>query len=59
MMRTTNSPTDAGTGTVPAGRAEKVRRWLRRMGAAGVVFFAVKGLLWLVVPAIVAWAHCG
>lgn len=32
------------------------RRWLKRLGVAGFMFFLVKGLLWLLVPAgIVLW----
>jgi hypothetical protein len=32
---------------------------LRKLGLAGVVFFTVKGLLWLTVPAIViAYKGC-
>lgn len=27
-------------------------RWLRRVGVAGFLFFLIKGLLWLVVPAL-------
>ncbi len=27
----------------------------RRLGAAGVLFFLIKGLAWLVVPAVLAW----
>jgi hypothetical protein len=26
-----------------------------RLGAAGVLFFTVKGLLWLAVPAVLYW----
>ncbi|MEZ5331905.1 MAG: hypothetical protein R2991_07580 [Thermoanaerobaculia bacterium] len=30
--------------------------WLRRLGAAGFLFFLVKGLLWLLIPAaLLAW----
>jgi len=29
-------------------------RWIRRLGVAGFLFFLVKGLLWLIVPALVA-----
>ena len=28
--------------------------WLKRAGAAGFVFFLVKGLLWLALPALLA-----
>ena len=31
-------------------------RWARRLGIAGFLFFLIKGLLWLAVPAaLVAW----
>ncbi len=30
-------------------------RWIKRFGVAGFMFFLVKGLLWLVVPALVAY----
>lgn len=34
-------------------------RWVRRVGAAGFMFFLIKGLLWLTVPlAIAAWRWC-
>lgn len=29
--------------------------WLRRAGLAGSLFFLVKGLLWILVPATLAW----
>lgn len=29
-------------------------RWVRRFGVAGFLFFLVKGLLWLIVPVLVA-----
>jgi hypothetical protein len=28
--------------------------WIRRLGAAGFFFFLAKGLLWLLVPALIA-----
>lgn len=34
------------------------RRWCRRFGWAGFLFFLVKGLLWLAGPAlVVAWRN--
>ena len=27
--------------------------WLKRVGLAGFLFFLIKGLLWLVVPAVI------
>ncbi len=32
--------------------------WVRRLGAAAFLFFLIKGLLWLLVPAgLAAWAY--
>jgi hypothetical protein len=31
-----------------------VPKWWRRLGAAAFLFFMIKGLLWLAVPALVA-----
>ena len=31
------------------------REWLKRFGFWGFIFFLVKGLLWLIVPALVAY----
>jgi len=31
------------------------KKWVKRFGAAGFVFFLVKGLLWLIVPAAIAY----
>ncbi len=30
-------------------------KWLKRFGAAGFLFFFIKGLLWLIVPAALIW----
>lgn len=29
--------------------------WIKRFGVAGFLFFLIKGLLWLIVPALVAY----
>lgn len=29
--------------------------WLRRLGAAAFLFFLIKGLLWLIVPGVLAY----
>jgi hypothetical protein len=35
----------------------KVSRWIKRLGFWGFMFFLVKGLLWLLIPALLAfWA---
>jgi hypothetical protein len=30
-------------------------KWIRRFGFAGFMFFLIKGLLWLIVPALIAY----
>lgn len=32
----------------------KIKIWIKRLGFWGFMFFLVKGLLWLIVPALVA-----
>ena len=32
----------------------KAKSWIKRLGFWGFVFFLVKGLLWLIIPALVA-----
>lgn len=29
--------------------------WVKRFGLAGFLFFLIKGLLWLIVPALIAY----
>lgn len=36
----------------------RIVRWLKRLGVAGFLFFLVKGLLWLIVPALIGYASC-
>ena len=33
----------------------KVATWIKRLGFLGFMFFLVKGLLWLLVPAVIAY----
>jgi hypothetical protein len=33
----------------------KMVRWLKRLGLAGFLFFLIKGLLWLIVPGLIAY----
>jgi hypothetical protein len=30
-------------------------KWIKRFGVAGFLFFFIKGLLWLIIPAILIW----
>ena len=32
----------------------EVKTWIKRLGFWGVLFFLVKGLLWLAIPALLA-----
>jgi hypothetical protein len=32
-----------------------MKTWIKRLGFWGFMFFLVKGLLWLIVPAVVAF----
>ena len=31
------------------------RSWIKRLGFWGFIFFLVKGLLWLIIPALIAY----
>lgn len=53
-----SSRPDADAPTTPAQCP--VPRWWRRLGAVAILFFLIKGLAWLVVPALIAmglWAR--
>ena len=39
----------------PEKRKAPGARWIKRFGFAGFMFFLIKGLLWLIVPALVAY----
>lgn len=42
--------------TRPATPRQAMPAWLRQLGVVGFLFFLVKGLLWLLLPALlVAW----
>ncbi len=32
-----------------------MKHWLKRIGVAGILFFTIKGLLWLLVPLALVW----
>ena len=54
----------AGGEALAAGAApsQRSRRWVQRvqrLGAAGFLFFLIKGLLWLTVPALLAYLGYG
>jgi hypothetical protein len=33
---------------------QPVKLWIRRLGVAGLAFFLIKGLLWLLIPLLLA-----
>lgn len=33
----------------------KFAKWIKRFGFWGFMFFFIKGLLWLIVPAVLIW----
>lgn len=37
------------------GAASPLARWVGRFGVAGFAFFFIKGLLWLLIPALLAY----
>jgi hypothetical protein len=39
------------------GPVSRLPPWLRRLGLAGFLFFLIKGLLWLLVPAFLVGAR--
>jgi len=35
----------------------EIKTWIKRLGFLGIMFFLLKGLLWLAIPALLAlWA---
>jgi len=38
----------------PKGSLVKIRIWIKRLGFWGLMFFLVKGLLWLTIPALIS-----
>jgi hypothetical protein len=39
----------------PQKRWEKLARWVKKLGVLGFLFFLIKGLLWLIIPALLAY----
>jgi hypothetical protein len=36
-------------------KQQKTKTWVKRLGVAGFLFFLIKGMLWLIVPALLVW----
>lgn len=52
-----STPAPHADSSQPSPPACPVRsKWLRRLGAGAFLFFFIKGLLWLIVPAVIAFA---
>ena len=45
-------------GSTDRGREGRAKRFLQKTAAAGFAFFLIKGLAWLIVPALI-WAVKG
>ena len=41
--------------TEHSNEAKGFAKWIKRFGVAGFLFFFIKGLLWLIVPALIAY----
>jgi len=41
--------------TENTNQAKGFAKWIKRFGVAGFMFFLIKGLLWLFVPALIAY----
>ena len=39
----------------PREKKRPAVQWIKRFGVAGLLFFFFKGLLWLIVPALIAY----
>lgn len=39
----------------PVVEKSNATTWIKRFGFAGFLFFLIKGLLWLIVPALIAY----
>jgi hypothetical protein len=44
----------SGSDLTPATAGMKLANWIKRLGFWGFLFFLVKGLLWLLIPAVIA-----
>jgi hypothetical protein len=41
--------------SMTAGAGNQARTWCKRLGFLTFMFFLVKGLAWLIVPAVLVW----
>jgi hypothetical protein len=39
---------------VPHKERGKIMSWIKKIGVAGFLFFLIKGLLWLIIPYLIA-----
>jgi len=51
MQAHANTPNESSD--KPANQS-RVISWLKRIGLAGILFFLLKGLLWVIIPVLVA-----
>ena len=48
------SPSEPTSAASEPAKCPVHSKWLRRLGAGAFLFFFIKGLLWLIVPAVIA-----
>jgi hypothetical protein len=55
LNKSRNDPSDTPDSGAPAAKnPSPAARWAARFGVAGFLFFLIKGLAWLIVPAALA-----
>jgi hypothetical protein len=42
------------TSNTPMNEKRSLKTWLKKIGVAGFLFFLIKGLLWLIIPLLIA-----
>ena len=53
-----SEPLISADSTVSPRTRRSLGTWFRRLGVAGFLFFLIKGLMWLALPALIAlWRH--
>lgn len=59
MTDQTPSPDPQPSDPAAPARKEKIKSLVKRFGVAGFLFFFIKGLLWLLIPLVIALGWFG
>ena len=56
MLKAMDKPGKTATevSTTEQSRHQPYSYWLKRIGLAGFLFYLIKGLLWIIIPALIA-----